>query len=225
MPQQGYGYGGGMPPQQAAGPCTIRVRVISASGLQAMDANGKADPYVILRFDGEPKPFTKGDKSDLGGKKSKSGKNKAGKMKNPQTNVQKKTLSPHWNQTFDITLPGPPRPTNILTLELYDYDSVGLHDFMGSAHVEMGGLNMGQERVGTYKVFSKKGKVEVAVTAMNFSCPPPGQLEGNMNANKQMAAENARKRAQYKKQKKSHDMKKDIGKGAKKTLKSIGKMF
>jgi hypothetical protein len=37
-------------------------------------------------------------------------------------------------------------------------------------------------------------------------------LAGNINANRQVAAESARKRALYKKWKKSHDAKKDAGK-------------
>lgn len=239
MPPQAYGPPGGMPPpgymggppipagypqaMMAAGPCTIRVKVMSASGLAAMDANGKADPYVVLRFDGQPRPYTKTE-GKIDAKKSSAAKK--GKIARPQTTVQKKTLSPTWNQTFDMVLPGPPQPTDILTLEIYDHDAVGQHDFMGSAHVEMAALNIGMERVGTYKVFTKKGTVTVGVTAMNFSCPPiqPG-LEGNMQANMQMAAENARKRAQYKKAKKAYDMKKDVGKGLKKGIKSFGKMF
>lgn len=46
--------------------------MVSADGLKAADTNGKADPYVVLRS----------------------------KMWREQTGVQKKTLSPTWNETF-----------------------------------------------------------------------------------------------------------------------------
>ena len=214
---------GGMPRQMPTGPFTLRVKVISGEKLSAMDANGKSDPYAILRFEGTPKPFGKSDKDF--GKKSKT-KGTKNKPKHLQTNVQKKTLNPNWNQTFDMVLPDLPQPTDILTVELYDYDVVGAHDYMGSAHVEMANLQAGVERVGTYKVFTKKGTVKIGLTALNFDVTPvlPG-LEGNIQANKQTAAESAHKRAVYKKKKKAQDTRKDLGKGLKKGLKSLGKML
>lgn len=212
-----------MQPMQAMGPVTVRVKVIGAKSLTACDANGKSDPYGILRYEGQPKPYTKKE-GQYEAKKSK--KSKKGKIARPQTTVQKRTLNPHWNQTFDMVLPHPPQPTDILTIELYDYDSVGMHDFMGSAHVEFSGLIQGQERVGDYKVFTKKGTVQLSLIALNFTCPVVDPtLAGNVNANKQTAAESARKRAQYKKWKKSHDAKKDAGKAIGKGLKSLKKMF
>lgn len=56
-----------------------------------------------------------------------------------QTTVQKKTLNPVWNQTFDMILPPNIQPSDILTFELMDYDAVGAHDSMGSAHAELAG--------------------------------------------------------------------------------------
>jgi hypothetical protein len=76
-----------MMPQQAMGPVTIRVKVIGAKGLTACDANGKSDPYAILRYEGQPKPYSKKE-GQVEAKKSK--KAKKGKISRPQTTVQKK---------------------------------------------------------------------------------------------------------------------------------------
>ena len=49
---------------------------------------------------------------------------------------------------------------------------------------------------------SKKGTVTIALTALNFSVPPPmGMNDPHITANRQIAAESARKRAAYKKAK------------------------
>lgn len=200
----------------------MRVKVVSAHGLAAADANGKSDPYAIIRWDAQPKHFTKTE-GKIEAKKQKAQKH--GKVVQQQTVVQKKTTNPVWNQTFDMVLPGPIQPSDILTLVLYDYDVVGDHDFLGSAHVEMAGLVQGVERQGTYPVFSKKGTVTVSLTALNFSVPMAPGLEGNINANKQIAAESARKRASYKKWKKGHDAGHSAGKAVGKMGKMLGKLF
>jgi hypothetical protein len=70
---------------------------------------------------------------------------------------------------------------------------------MGSCHVELAGLVAGAPRPYTLPVFSKKGTLQVELTALNFSvlAAPPGDPQ--ITANKQLAAESARKRAAYKK--------------------------
>jgi len=177
----------------------LRVRVISGSGLAQMDLNGKSDPYAIVRWEGQPRPYTK-----MAGQHDRqmSKAAKKGKVRRPQTTVQKKTLNPHWNQSFDLHIPQPMvQPSDILTLELYDYDTIGEHDFMGSVHVDMAGLMQGVERPYTLPVMSKKGHVTLALTALTFSTPPAPPNMPNLVANKQLAAESARKRAKYKKAK------------------------
>jgi Ca2+-dependent lipid-binding protein len=140
--------GGYQQQQNMQGPFTIRVKLVDASGLVACDINGKSDPYCQLRFDGHPKPFSKKDGDKKGDKSKDKSKKKTPKH---QTKVVKKTLNPKWNETFDLVVQTMPLAADIITVDIFDYDSVGDHDFMGSAHIECGGLNMGQERHGTYK--------------------------------------------------------------------------
>jgi Ca2+-dependent lipid-binding protein len=206
--------------QNRQGPFTLRVKLVGASGLVACDINGKSDPYALVRFDGQPKPFSKKD-----GEKKLKGKDKSKKTKKHQTKVQKKTLSPQWNESFDLVIQTIPQAADIITVVIFDYDSVGEHDFMGSAHIEMNGLQQGVERTGTYKVYSKKGTVTVHVTAVNFSVFNDPNATSKIESNKLLGADNAKKRLEYQKQKKVQDSKKKAGKTVGKGLKSLGKMF
>ncbi len=80
--------------------------------------------------------------------------------------------------------------------------TVGQHDFLGSVHAEMAGLVAGVEKQVQLPVMSKKGTVTLGLTAVNFSVPPAmGLNDPNIVANRQIAAESARKRANYKKAK------------------------
>jgi Ca2+-dependent lipid-binding protein len=174
---------------------TLRVRVVSASSLMQADLNGKSDPYCILRWEGQPRPYTKmAGQHDR--KVTKAAKQ--GKVRRPQTTVQKKTLNPHWNQTFDLQILQPVvQPSDVLTLEIYDYDTYGQHDFLGSVHVTMDGLAQGMERPYTLPVFTKKGHLTLALTMLTCSVPQVAPNFPNVVANKQIAAESARKRAAY----------------------------
>ena len=122
-----------------------------------------------------------------------------------QTPVQKKTLNPNWNYTCDLKIPSQPQPNDLVTIDVYDYDSIGDHDFLGSAHCELSGLMQGQEKVFTAPIMSKKGTCTIALTAVNFSCPVGDSMA--TNTAKQTAAENS--------------VKKDLKKG----MKTLGKMF
>ena len=88
----------------AAGPPALRVRVIGAQHLQAMDMNGKSDPFVILRWDAQPRHYTK-QAGKVDSKVNKAAKH--GKVPRQQTTVQHKTLNPTWNQSFDMVLMPP----------------------------------------------------------------------------------------------------------------------
>lgn len=199
----------------------LRVRVISAAGLAAADLNGKSDPYAIIRWDGQPRPYNKvAGEHDRHVTKAA----KKGKVIRPQTTVCKKTLNPHWNQSFDLHIMQPMvDPSDVLTVELYDYDTYGQHDFLGSVHQEMAGLMQGVEMMFTLPVFSKKGNVTLGLTALSFSCPQVGPNFPNVVANKQVAAESARRRAKYKKQKAGEKNMKDVV--GKKAARFIGGLF
>lgn len=73
----------------------LRVRVIKAQHLASADPNGKSDPYVILRWEGQPRMYTK-QEGKVDAKVNKAAKK--GKVPRPQTSVQKATLNPVWNQ-------------------------------------------------------------------------------------------------------------------------------
>ncbi len=81
----------------------------------------------------------------------------------------------------------------MLTIELFDHDRVGQHDFLGSVHADMSGLVMGMEKQMQLPVFSKKGTVTVGLTAVNFSTPPIPPNDPTLTAYRQIAAESARK--------------------------------
>lgn len=197
----------------------FKVKVVNARSLVAADANGKSDPYATIRWEGTPKPYHK--KQGKGEKKVKKAV-KSGKLNKYQTTVQKKTLSPTWNQTFDFRVPAPVKPTDILTVEVWDYDKFGEHDFLGSAHVEMAGLLQGQERAQMYKLQGvKKGEIQLAITTMNFSVQQAHGQEGNINAHKQIAAQSSKKRAAHKKTAKAKKNVKSFGKGLGKIGKAI----
>ncbi len=65
---------------------SLKIHIDRAYNIQAMDLNGKSDPYVII--------FIKNAAAQNGNKSEKVAK----------TKVIKKTLDPVWNETFDINL-------------------------------------------------------------------------------------------------------------------------
>ncbi len=99
----------------------LRVRVIQAHGLAAADANGKSDPYCVVRWEGQPRAYTKqaGQHDRQMTKMA-----KQGRVALLKTRVQSRTLNPVWNETFDLALSTSPvvQLHDILTLELYDHD-------------------------------------------------------------------------------------------------------
>ncbi|KAK4047503.1 Tricalbin-2 [Microbotryomycetes sp. JL221] len=76
---------------------TLRVELVGAKGVPAVDRNGKADPYVIFHLNG-----TRVFKSD----------------------VVKKTLSPVWNEHFECEVAS--RVAADLTIDVMDWDRVDL---------------------------------------------------------------------------------------------------
>ncbi len=67
-----------------------------------------------------------------------------------------------------MILPPNIQPSDILTFEIMDWDAVGAHDSMGSAHAELAGLVAGQPRMMTLPVFSKKGTLQVENVILIF---------------------------------------------------------
>jgi hypothetical protein len=87
---------------------SLVVTIIRGNKLAAKDANGKSDPYCYIWTGKKPsQPLV--------------------------TSTQKATLNPEWNETFPIDkIEG-----TILKIRMWDYDSIGAHDFMGKLNIDL----------------------------------------------------------------------------------------
>ncbi|XP_047956116.1 synaptotagmin-3-like [Salvia hispanica] len=83
----------------------LHVRVIRATKLLKMDLLGLSDPYVKLNLSGE-------------------------KHSSKKTTVKKKTLNPEWNEEFKLSVKDP--QSQMLLINVYDWDKVGSHDRLGT---------------------------------------------------------------------------------------------
>ncbi|XP_075499125.1 synaptotagmin-3-like [Primulina tabacum] len=83
----------------------LHVKVIRAVKLLKMDLLGLSDPYVKLSLSGEKLPAKK-------------------------TTVIKKTLNPEWNEEFKLAVKDP--QSQMLQINVYDWDKVGAHDRLGT---------------------------------------------------------------------------------------------
>ena len=101
-------------------PSILRIVVIAAKDLPAMDSNGLSDPYVTVEY---------GDQ----------------KMK---TDVRKKSLAPTWSQVLDFPVWKMPPEIDFLqdsrlTIKCWDWNALGSHTFMGSVDIELEHLSFG----------------------------------------------------------------------------------
>ena len=87
---------------------TMRVVLVSGTGLKSADKNGLSDPYCMLRF---------------------------GKIKR-QSKTIRKTLDPKWNEEFEFKGDRAKLGTQ-LDLKLYDWDRIGRDDALGDAKVDL----------------------------------------------------------------------------------------
>ncbi|CAA0814450.1 Synaptotagmin-3 [Striga hermonthica] len=83
----------------------LHVKVVRAVKLLKMDLLGLSDPYVKLSLSGE-------------------------KLSTKKTTIKKKTLNPEWNEDFKISVKDP--QTQMLLINVYDWDKVGSHDRLGT---------------------------------------------------------------------------------------------
>ncbi|GER51268.1 calcium-dependent lipid-binding family protein [Striga asiatica] len=83
----------------------LHVKVVRAVKLLKMDLLGLSDPYVKLSLSGE-------------------------KLSTKKTTIKKKTLNPEWNEDFKISVKEP--QTQMLLINIYDWDKVGSHDRLGT---------------------------------------------------------------------------------------------
>ncbi|QCE07933.1 synaptotagmin-3 isoform X1 [Vigna unguiculata] len=82
----------------------LHVNVVRAQKLLKMDLLGTSDPYVKLSLTGDKLPAKK-------------------------TTVKRKNLNPVWNEKFKIVVKDP--QSQVLQLQVYDWDKVGAHDKLG----------------------------------------------------------------------------------------------
>ncbi|KAL6552842.1 hypothetical protein OROHE_008206 [Orobanche hederae] len=83
----------------------LHVKVVRATKLLKMDILGLSDPYVKLSLSGE-------------------------KLSTKKTTVKKKTLNPEWDEDFKLSVKEP--QSQMLLINVYDWDKVGSHDRLGT---------------------------------------------------------------------------------------------
>ena len=89
----------------------LRVDVVSAKGLMAADRSGKSDPYVVFTLNGA-KVF--------------------------KSETKKKTLSPVWNESFEVMIPS--RVAAHFGFEIFDWDRVGTATHLGDGTIDLAAL-------------------------------------------------------------------------------------
>lgn len=110
----------------------LRVDLLDAQDLPSADKNGKSDPYCKFELNG----------------------NELFKSK-----VIKKTLSPTWNESFEMDVPS--RTAANLVLKVYDYDFADKPDFLGAATINLESLDPFKGSESSYMLDGKSGKVRL----------------------------------------------------------------
>lgn len=111
---------------------TLRVEVHDAADLPAADRNGYSDPYC---------KFVLNDKQIH------------------KTGVQKKTLHPAWNETFEVAVKS--RTAADFRLECFDWDRGGSDDALGNANIDLQVLEPFQKQQVTLGLNGKSGTVRL----------------------------------------------------------------
>ncbi|XVE99297.1 hypothetical protein REPUB_Repub03eG0186600 [Reevesia pubescens] len=88
----------------------LHVKVVRAQKLLKMDILGTSDPYVKLNLTGERLPAKK-------------------------TTIKKRNLNPEWNEKFKLIVKDP--QSQVLQLQVFDWDKVGNHDRLGMQFVPL----------------------------------------------------------------------------------------
>ncbi|KAH9621047.1 hypothetical protein KSS87_022685 [Heliosperma pusillum] len=126
----------------------LHVKVIRAIKLLKMDIVGTSDPYVKLRLSGE-------------------------KLHSKKTTTKMRNLNPEWNENFKLIVKDP--QTQILELQVYDWDKVGGDDKIGMQVIPLKQLTPHEPRTFTLDLLhsldmkdhhnkKRRGKVVVELT-------------------------------------------------------------
>ncbi|VUC28346.1 unnamed protein product [Clonostachys rosea] len=110
----------------------LRVDVLDAVDLPAADRNGKSDPYCKFELNGAEVYKTK---------------------------TIKKTLSPVWNEFFEVDVPS--RTAANLVVNVYDYDFADKPDFLGAASINLESLDPFKASESRYILDGKSGSVRI----------------------------------------------------------------
>ena len=141
-----------LPPVQQGGylctSMTLNVRIIEAQDIQAMDRNGKSDPYILFYQEGKPKARQK-------------------------TKIIPKTLSPVWNEEFHIPIKS--IAGDVIHFSMRDHDDIGKDDKISFYDLSVATLQVGQV-VDKWFDFSPEKKVKLPgrVHMIIHLCPPNG---------------------------------------------------
>ncbi|XP_051998242.1 fer-1-like protein 6 isoform X2 [Xyrauchen texanus] len=98
----------GIPPNTAVS-VLIRVYIVAAFNLHPADPDGKADPYIVLKL----------GKTEI----------------KDRVNYIPKQLNPVFGRSFEIQSTFPKE--SLLTILIYDYDTVGGDDLIGETHIDL----------------------------------------------------------------------------------------
>ncbi|XP_020878498.1 synaptotagmin-3 isoform X2 [Arabidopsis lyrata subsp. lyrata] len=97
----------------------LHVNIIRARNLLKKDLLGTSDPYVKLSLTGEKLPAKK-------------------------TTIKKRNLNPEWNEHFKLIVKDP--KSQVLQLEVFDWDKVGGHDRLGMQLIPLQKINPGEKK-------------------------------------------------------------------------------
>lgn len=111
---------------------TLRVDIMDAVDLPAADRNGYSDPFCKFKLNGKEVH---------------------------KTHVEKKTLHPAWNESFETQINS--RTMADFRLDVYDWDLGGSDDYLGGSGIDLTKLEPMQQREIRYPLDGKSGVVRL----------------------------------------------------------------
>ncbi|XP_033629389.1 synaptotagmin-5-like [Asterias rubens] len=97
------------------------VKLLEAENLPAMDFGGTSDPYVKLSLEPDPERKIK------------------------QSNVQRKTLNPTFNESFKFPMTFEETHDKTLRMNVYDFDKFSRHDAIGEVTIPLADVDVSRE--------------------------------------------------------------------------------
>ncbi|KAJ4860825.1 c2 domain-containing protein [Trichoderma breve] len=110
----------------------LRVDVLSGTDLPSADRNGKSDPYCKFELND---------------------------VEVYKTKVQKKTLSPVWNEFFEVSVPS--RTGAHFVCNVYDYDFADKPDFLGATVIRLDNLQPFKAMEQSFPLDGKSGSIKL----------------------------------------------------------------